>query len=220
MKISKRTVEVLKNLQTINPSIVVKPGNTLSTVTKLKNILATIEVDEHFDTEFAIYDLSRFLGLLSLSNDPEVEFGKTALQISSGKNTIDYTYAEPSNIIQPPNNAIELPSVDVSFSLGDSELQKILKAASIMQLPNLAFYGDGSKVYLKAFSEKDPSSNVSKVELGETDKTFSAIFKVEYFKMLPNDYDIEVCSKGIAKFSADDGRINYWIALESSSDFS
>lgn len=219
MKISKRTIEVLKNFQTINPSIVVKKGNTLSTVTKLKNILATVEVDEHFDTEFAIYDLSRFLGLLSLSDDPEVSFGDNALKISSGKNTIDYTYAEPSNIMQPPSKSIELPTVDVSFVLGDSELQKVLKAASIMQLPNIAFYGDGEKVYLKAFSEKDPSSNISKVELGETDKTFSAIFKVEYFKMLPNDYSIEVSSKGIAKFSAEDGRVNYWVALEASSTF-
>ena len=65
MKLSKETIEVLKNFSGINQSIVVKEGNKLKTVNSLKNILAHATVEEDFPKEFAIYDLTRFLGLIS-----------------------------------------------------------------------------------------------------------------------------------------------------------
>jgi len=219
MHISKRTIEVLKNFSTINPSLVIKNGNVLSTVTPAKNILSSVEVDEKFDNEFGIYDLSKFLGVLSLTEDSNIDFSETYMTIEGGKNSIRYTYAEPSQIIQPPSSQIKLPSIEASFKLLNTDLDKVLRAASIMQLPNLAFEGDGTKITLKAFSEKDPTSNVSEVELAPTDKVFSAIFKVDSFKFLVYDYDVELSASKISKFSADSGKVLYWVALESTSTF-
>ena len=48
MKLSKDTIEVLKNFYDINQSIVVKKGNKLKTVNTLKNILAHATVKEDF----------------------------------------------------------------------------------------------------------------------------------------------------------------------------
>ena len=42
MKISEKTFDVLKNFSTINPSIAVKAGNVLRTVSEQKNILAKV----------------------------------------------------------------------------------------------------------------------------------------------------------------------------------
>jgi len=53
---------------------VVKNGNVLSTVTPAKNILSSVEVEEEFDNEFGIYDLSKFLGVFILNRRLEYRF--------------------------------------------------------------------------------------------------------------------------------------------------
>ena len=60
--ISRPTIEVLKNFCSINKSIVIKPGNKVSTLSINKNILAIAEVEESFDSPISIYDLGVFLG--------------------------------------------------------------------------------------------------------------------------------------------------------------
>lgn len=52
--ISQPTLEVLKNFCAINKSIVIKPGNTISTLSINKNILAIAEVEEQFDSQISI----------------------------------------------------------------------------------------------------------------------------------------------------------------------
>ena len=64
--LSKPTIEVLKNFCSINKSLVINPGNKLSTLSINKNILAYADVEESFDSQMSIYDLGVFLGGLSL----------------------------------------------------------------------------------------------------------------------------------------------------------
>ena len=52
MKLSKHTIEVLKNFATINPNIVVNSGQQLKTIAEAKNILASAEITEDFPQEF------------------------------------------------------------------------------------------------------------------------------------------------------------------------
>ena len=65
MQISRQTVDILKNFSTINPSILVKPGSEIQTISTMKNILAKSAVTENFVNEFAIYDLPEFLNLVT-----------------------------------------------------------------------------------------------------------------------------------------------------------
>ena len=67
MKLSNETVTVLKNFSTINQNLVIKAGNKLSTMSAMKNIVASADVKEDFPQDFAIYDLNEFLAALSLS---------------------------------------------------------------------------------------------------------------------------------------------------------
>ena len=55
--ITKPTIEILKNFCSINKSLVIKPGNRLSTLSINKNILVYADVEEQFDSEMSIYDL-------------------------------------------------------------------------------------------------------------------------------------------------------------------
>ena len=73
MKLSSHTTSVLKNFATINQILVIKEGNTIATMSAMKNIVAKAEVEENFPQEVAIYDLNEFLGALSLFTSPILE---------------------------------------------------------------------------------------------------------------------------------------------------
>ena len=62
MKVSERTINLLKNYANINQSIEFREGNVLKTVSPLNTILASVEVEEVFSRTFPIYELSRYLG--------------------------------------------------------------------------------------------------------------------------------------------------------------
>jgi hypothetical protein len=48
MKLSEKTLSLLKNFSGINQSILFKKGNKLRTISVMKNILAEVEVEEDF----------------------------------------------------------------------------------------------------------------------------------------------------------------------------
>jgi hypothetical protein len=217
MKLDQRTILVLKNFSSINPSIVVKPGNVLTTMSPSKTILAKAKVNQEFE-DFAIYDLSKFLGTLSLFNDPELTFNEKNVTISQDKRKVNYTYAASlDNIVSPPSKEIKLPEPEVEFDLLGETLQDALKALSVLSLPELAFIGDGKTVTLQTIDSKSPSADNYSVDVGETTNTFKMIFRAENIKMLPGNYKVQLSSKGLSKFSGND--IDYFVAIESNSTF-
>lgn len=218
MKISKNTLLILKNYSTINQSIVVHAGSRLSTISAVKNIFSSITVEEKF-SEFAIYDLNEFLGVLSLFEDPNLEFGKSYVVISEGTAKQKYYYADPSLIQSPPDKDIELPSIELETFVSRDDLTRVLKAASINNVGDISFMGNGKTVSIAAHDKNNPSSNTFKIDLGEDEATFSFNFASENFKMIPGDYNISICAAGFAKFSHKDSDLTYFITLETDSSY-
>ena len=56
MKLSEKTLNLLKNFSTINQSILFKQGSSLRTISVMKNILAEAVIDEEIPQDFGIYD--------------------------------------------------------------------------------------------------------------------------------------------------------------------
>ena len=220
MKLSDKTLTVLKNFAGINNSILVKQGTQLRTMSVAKNILAEAEIDEEFSREFGVYDLNQFLNGLSLHQDPELDFSEEShLNIREGKRRVKYFYADPQVIISPPDKQITLPSEDVHFQLESTSLEKLLKAAAIYQLPDLSAVGEAGVVKLVVRDKKNDTSNEFAVVVGETDKVFSFNFKVENIKIIPGAYDVVVSSKLLSKFTNTQHDLKYFIALEPDSTF-
>ena len=63
------------------------------------------------------------------------------------------------------------------------------------------------------------SSDEFTTELGETSLTFNMVFKIENLKLFSGDYNVEITSKGISKFSHTSTNLQYFIATESDSTF-
>jgi len=220
MKLSEKTLSLLKNFSGINQSILIKSGNKLRTISVMKNILAEAIVDEEFPKDFAIYELSQFLNGLSLHQSPELNFDNDAyVVIREGKMRSKYFFADPSVIVTPPEKEIVLPSEDVCFELSTQQLDKLLKAAAVYQLPDLSVVGEVGVVKLVVRDKKNDTSNDFSIVVGETTEVFTFNFKVENIKILPGTYGVVVSKKLLSRFSSQDHNLNYYIALEPDSTF-
>ena len=220
MKLSDKTLTLLKNFSSINQSILFKKGSSLRTISVMMNILAEAVIDEDLPTDFGIYDLNQFLNGLSLHHQPELNFENTGhVVIREGKSRTKYFFADPNVIVTPPDKEITLPSEDVSFELSTSQLDKLLKAAAIYQLPDLAVIGEAGVVKIVVRDKKNDTSNDFSIVVGETESEFSFNFKVENIKILPGTYDVVVCKQLLSRFTCQDYDLKYFIALEPDSKF-
>ena len=220
MKLSPETITILKNFASINQSVLVKSGSKLRTISVMKNILAEADVKETFPKDFAIYDLNQFLNGLSLHQDPDLDFTNDShLIIREGKRRVKYFFADPEVIVTPPDKELSLPTEDVCFQLEHSQLDKLIKASAVYQLPDLSAVGEAGVVKLVVRDKKNDTSNEFSIIVGETESEFTFNFKVENIKIIPGTYDVIVSSKLISKFSNPKFNLNYYIALEPDSTF-
>lgn len=220
MKLSDNTLTILKNFAGINQSILVKTGNKLRTISVAKNILAEAIITEDFPKDFGIYDLNQFLNGLNLHTDPELDFTNDShIVIREGKRRVKYFFADPAVIISPPDKEITLPSEDVCFQLEHAQLDKLLKASSVYQLPDLSAVGEAGVILLVVRDKKNDTSNEYSIIVGETDQEFAFNFKVENIRIIPGVYDVVISTKLLSKFTNEKYNIQYFIALEPDSTF-
>ena len=220
MKLSESTLSVLKNFSTINQSILFKQGRKLRTISVMKNILAEATIDEELPKDFGIYDLNQFLNGMGLHQSPELDFSNDSyVVIKEGKMRTKYFFADANVIITPPDKPIELPSEDVTFDLSTDQLDKLLKAAAVYQLPDLSAVGENGVVKLVVRDKKNDTSNDFAITVGETESTFSFNFKVENIKILPGTYEVVVSQKLLSRFTSKNHDLTYFIALEPDSTF-
>jgi len=220
MKLSDKTISVLKNFSSINQSILFKEGNKLRTISVMKNILAEATVSEDFSKDFGIYDLNQFLNGLSLHSSPELDFANDGyVVIREGRSRSKYFFADPNVIVTPPDKAITLPSEDVCFELSTDQLDKLLKAAAVYQLPDISAVGEAGVIKLVVRDKNNDTSNNHEIVVGETNSEFVFNFKVENIKVLPGTYEVVVSQKLLSRFTSKNHDLTYYIALEPDSTF-
>jgi len=220
MKLSDRTINLLKNFSSINQSILFKEGNSLRTISVMKNILAEANIAEDIPRDFGIYDLNQFLNGLNLHQSAELDFQNDGyVVIKEGRSRSKYFFADPNVIVTPPEKSISLPTEDVCFTLDTNQLDKLLKAAAVYQLPDLSAVGEDGVVKLVVRDKKNETSNDFSVVVGETESEFSFNFKVENIKIIPGSYDVVVSKKLLSRFKSTQYDLTYYIALEPDSTF-
>jgi hypothetical protein len=217
MKFSENTLTILKSFSTINKSILLKPGNTLKTITPEKTLVAKATISESLPSEACVYDLSRFLSILGLYKDPDVEFHDKYFTIAEGKQRTRYAFADISMIHAAPEKDIELPSSDVIVDVLWDDMQSVIKAAGVLQFNEVAFVGSEGKVYLKAINSADTSADDYGVEIGTTQDEFKVIIKTDNLKLLPQNYHVTLCAKGISEFKGETA--TYYVAIDTKSTY-
>ena len=223
MKLSDHTVEVLKNFATINQNLVIKEGNELTTMSAMKNIVAKAKVEESFEKEVAIYDLNEFLASISLFTSPILDFNEgfvTIREENNPKNSLKYFYSDPS-VVTSPNKTITMPSKEVSFKLNGENLNKLKRAAGVIQAPDLVLEKKNTDVFLTVKDKKNDTANTFSIDVDTVadGSDFKFFFKVENLKLMDGDYDVDISSKNISHLASSNKDVEYWVALEPESSY-
>tara|TARA_R110000796_G_scaffold250202_1_gene378868 strand:- start:414 stop:1082 length:669 start_codon:yes stop_codon:yes gene_type:complete len=219
MKLSDNTLKLLNNFSTINSGITVKAGNEITTVSAMKNIFAKAVVEENFETEHSIYDLSEYLGAVSLFDTPDFVFNGESVDVIEGDNSVKYYYADPQMVISPQKDIV-MPEAEISFDLDEGILSALLKASSVLSLPDMVLSSDGTTVNLTVKDKKNATSNVySRTVAQGNGSTYEMFLRMDNIKVVGGDYTVFVSSKGIAHFTNRNIAVEYFIALEPDSTY-
>lgn len=213
MQVSAATIQILKNFAQINTNILVREGSELRTISTMKDIFAVAKVEEEFPQEFAIYDLTSLLALLTLTENQDVEFGEKSLKISKDNGEFEYFYADPSIIVAPPNKNVAVDEHFV-FNLTKEDLVMITKASAIVSAPAITFSAKNGKCVLSVGDPKTPASNSYKKTVGETEHEFNVQLAVGNLKVIPDAYEVVLSKKKFVHFRNTERGLAYWLAAE------
>lgn len=215
MKLSENTLSVLKNFAAINSGVVLSLGKVQKTISPEKSIMVEATLEDDIPSSFGIYDLNQFLGNLTTLKNPELTFRSEAVTLDDGELSFDYHACSANLIITPPDKDLVLKNIDVTFSLPNVTLQKLLKVATMNGLPNLSVVGKNGELLLRIHEKANDTSNSGTMKIGEyAGQDFTATFKTENLKLLPDDYTVEIQKGAFAKFVNADGNLKYFVALE------
>ena len=213
MRISKETINVLKNFASISNNLRIYPGNVLATLSPQTNIFAKCEVPDVFPADASIYNLNSLLELLSMYENQEVEFGTKSLIIKKDNDEFEFTYADPSVIIAPPaGKTIELDT-HYQFALAATDVILINKAAGITGAEQITIVAKDGKAVLTVGDKAASMKHVK--SLGATDLTFTAMLDVGLFRVTPEAYTVTLSKMKFLHFKSEAANVpEYWLALD------
>ena len=229
VKLSKQTVNFLKNFSTNNKSILIKTGNFIDTISVNKNIISFTDIKEYIPNDMAIYDLPLFLGALSLFESPTLFFPddkKVVIYDENTKGKTTYYYSDPDIIASVPEFNPDLPDKEIHFDLPQADITQLMQAARVYGVEDLCVYGYEGEYSVCVKDKKNDTSNVFSLPLrkvtfenpGQADESrrnFCYCFKVENLKLIEGSYHVCISKKNIANFnSLNFSALNYYIALE------
>jgi hypothetical protein len=220
MKLSNKTIEILRNFGAIQPNLVVEPGSTISTLAEAKHIMAEAQIEEKFDTGFGIYDVNEFLSAHSLFENPELEFSDSHATIKSDDAKVKYHFAD-TEILTKKSQSIQMPPADLSFSFTEANINNIRKAAASLNLdsPTLSLIVEDGNIIARVLCTQNPSSNSYSLVIGKYDGETSADyrFNIDNLKLIGGEYSVDITNKLISSWKHETVPVQYWIALDKTS---
>ena len=222
MQLNDETLAVLKNFASIQPNVVLNEGNVVKTIAEAKNVMAVATLEQAFDKTVGIYNLDEFLSVLGLVDTPELDFGNDFVTVSdsNGRSNVKYFYSDPT-ILTSPAKDIPMPDAEVKFTLDEATFKKVLRAAGALGHEKMTITATDGGIKLTVVDNTDSTSNAFEIVVpGTCDSTdFTFVMNIANLKLISGDYDVEVSSRLISRFTNQSADIQYFIALEKSSTY-
>lgn len=223
MQLSNRTVEILRNFASINPNIVIHPGNVIKTLSAAKNLVSVAEIEETFPQTFGIYDLSEFLSVLGLVDNTQITFSDNHCVVSdgSGLSSVKYFYSDPE-MLSTPKKDIVMPECEVKFLLSNDTLAKVKRAASALGHEEISITPSNGSIEISVVNGADKTSNSYAITVDgdyPEGQEFNFILNVNNLKLIGESYEVSVSSRTISNFKSIDSKLEYFVALEKTSTY-
>ncbi len=211
----KTTLDILKNFATINSGILIRKSNVLRSVSVAKNILARAEVPDSFPHEFAIYNLNEFLSTYRLFDNPEVSYNQDHILLKDSHSRVKYKYSSPAVVVAAPEKDLSIDDPLIEFELSSDYLDRIQKAAAVMQLSTLEISSEG----LRAFNHKNNGGNEFRSlpkNMRVSEGAGAHNVDISLLKVIPTTYQVKMSDRFIQMDGSIDGvALRYAIAVGS-----
>jgi len=201
-KLSKRTLDLFKNFSAINANLYIEPGDRIYTLTQSATMCAEAKIEETFDTKFGIFDLPKFLGIVSLFNNPEFEFDDKFVTVYGQDNSkVKFYYCELKLIDKLVKNfgkAPKLKEVRYSFDISAKQISELTRASSVLSLKNISIEAsENSGVTVSIFDKENSTPNSYAIEASNgtvhsEDANKILIYCENVSKIYSGDYRVDV----------------------------
>lgn len=196
MKISEPTRKILSNFANINPSIMFRAGSVLRTMAPQASvIIGRANLPEVFPKDFGIYDLSKFLGVFSLFEDPELTIKENTIQFKENNRKINMTFCEERTLKgMCPKDDIDIPSdVYGKLTMDKKAMSDLFKAMDILKTPDVLFQSDGDMIVVQTIDTKVSTADNYISIVGKSNKVFKVVLNREAFrKIMVGDYEVSI----------------------------
>jgi hypothetical protein len=220
-KLSKRAISVIENFSKINPSILFRAGDVLRTVSIHTDVFGVAKLDINIPDQFGIGDVSRFLNVIRLYEDPLLNIvdGKTLVIKGKGTKKFKYTLA-PEKTIATLRDDWKGPDLEriAQFNLTGQDLIALRKNISVAGLTEVAFNSDGTRLFVEGKKAANPTTDIYSSEIEVNRSTFSHTpFNIVFVdrkinNMIDSDYKVTVMPTIVRFESTAD--FEYYIAPE------
>lgn len=224
IRLSKDTIDTLKSLYAINQTLkIVKYNQEIRTLSDSKTCACITSIEEKFPRTFCIYDLREFISVLSIIDNPVLDFSNdkfVVVKSEDGRQRLRYLDGAENLINSYFDRDFKLPSEDIAVSVSAQQLKAVMNAALTLKLEYVGFKCDGETVFLTAFDRNNGSgddTNGFSIEVGQSDSEFDMFYKSEALAILDGDCDFEISSGKISKIT--NGNKVFWMALDANSTF-
>jgi hypothetical protein len=225
IKLSDKTIKTFKKLYSINQSLRVLDSNTtVKSINETKTLAAYVEIEESFPRDFCVYDLGEFISVLSIVNEPVLDFSSDRFVIvksSDNSQRLKYIETSPDLITSYFENEISLKSEDIVIDVDEKSLKAVMKSAATLRLEYIGFRSDGENVYFTTFNRRVDSDNQEMnaftIELGPCEDTFDIFYPTEIMTVLDDDCEFTFSkTQRISRVRC--GTMEYWIAMDKDSE--
>ena len=166
MELNENTLNIMKNLATINHNLLVQPGNTIKTINEARNVVSTAVLDQEFAQQFGIYDLNEFIGVLGLVDTPNLKFDDESVSVSdsTGRSKVKYFFS-PEETLTSPTKDINMPDPEVKFTLDNDTLNKLKRAASTLGHSEVSIRPSNGVLSLAVVDNENSTSNTYSIDI-------------------------------------------------------
>ena len=228
IKPSLETLEIMRNFSAINPSIYIREGDVLETLSISNEIMGRAKITETFPMDIPIYEFIKFLNQLKLYSEPVIDVDgdnkRLIIRDSDPEKQMAltrWTFSDPS-IIHRPKKKMPVPEADITFTLTKEQLETLLKASGILAFGTIMIEKENDDhISMKVIDMDAREGNQYKMIIPATFtgllKTVELVFKVDTLKIQNRDYSIAISKKMYSHWHNPD--VEYFIALDKRSKF-
>lgn len=223
MKLTKETLNILKNFSTLNNGIVLRKGDVISTKTITNVVYGEAKLNQTIDEEIGIYDLNSFLNVVNLvGEDADIclDERRGNLVVSNQRVKINYPAASAGSIISPKGRVGSFEA-DVEYSVSMDDLKSLMKMSRQLNVNRLEFMPLDGRLFIRGWEEDDKQhpNEMFRLDMGEYTGSadFHFFISIDNMKLIDGDYIIQFNRKKIATLTTDN--VLYMIACGLDSNY-